>query len=223
MDYPSLVIFDMDGLMFDTESLTIDAWNLGAAYYGFDIDRSIIEQFIGITNQDIINKMAEIYGQDAPVAKWRSKVREFKNQLTDEKMHQPRFKKEGLDSLLVYLKASGVKTAVASSSDKQRIQIFLQATNTGKYIDYCISGEEVMHGKPHPEIFLKSCKKANVQVDEALVLEDSPAGIHAAYMAQIPSIFIPDTVKETEELAFLATAVLPNLSEVKNYLCSIKN
>lgn len=218
MEFPSLVIFDMDGLMFDTEKITSQAWMLSGEHYGFEIDQSIIGQLTGLTNTDIMNRVSEIYGEHAPVHEWRSYMRAEKSRLIEENMYLPEFKKEGLDSLLVFLKENQVKTAVASSSEKTAIQKYLQATNIGEYIDFCVSGDEVVKGKPNPEIFLTACKKAGVQPSDALVLEDSPAGIRAAYSAEIPAFFVPDTVPGTPELEQMAARVFVNLTEVEEYL-----
>lgn len=221
MQHPSLVIFDMDGLMFDTEKMASNAWFLSAEHYGFEIDHSIIHQFVGMTNEDILKEMKVVYGEHAPIHEWRSFMRESKRKLIDEYKYQPDFKKKGLDSLLSYLKSVQVLTAVASSSEKETIRQFLNVTDTAKYIDFYVSGEEVVNGKPNPDIFLKACQKANVSPSEALVLEDSPAGIRAAQRAGIPSFFIPDTVKETQELTALTKKVFPSLMEVEQYLRSI--
>lgn len=221
MLHPSFVIFDMDGLMFDTESLATDAWLLSAEYHGFEIDHSIIQQFVGMTNDDILKRMRVVYGEQAPIHEWRSFMRASKRKLLDEHMYQPSFKKKGLDSLLSYLKSNRILTAVASSSDKELIRQFLHVTETERFFDYYISGQEVANGKPHPDIFLKACETAGVMPSDALVLEDSPAGIRAAKSAGIPSFFIPDTVKETPELAELTTKVFPSLEEVEGFLRSL--
>jgi beta-phosphoglucomutase len=219
--YPALVIFDMDGLMFDTEKIAFNAWNLAAEHYGFKFERSLFEKFVGLTNRDILNGMSVEYGDKSPVQDWRAYMRESKGTLIDENLYQPSFKKRGLESLLTVLKANHVKTAVASSSEMPVIIKYLTATNTMQYIDYCVSGDEVVHGKPNPEIFLSACRKADVTPAEALVLEDSPAGIRAARNAGIPSFFIPDIVPESEELRGLTTKVFPSLEEVERFLCSL--
>jgi HAD superfamily hydrolase (TIGR01509 family) len=222
LQFPSLVIFDMDGLMFNTERLTETAWNLAAEHYGFSIDQSIITRFTGLTDSDIVKKMAEIYGAGSPVRQWREYVLKMKQQLIEKNMHLPSFKKKGLDKLLVYLKANDVQTAVASSSKKATIDRFLTATHVIDLIDYRISGDEVTNGKPDPEIFLRSCKAADSRNDRALVLEDSPAGILAAHRAGIAAIFIPDTIPENQEVDRLATKVMRDLEAVRNLLQSIR-
>lgn len=222
MKFPSLAIFDMDGLMFDTESLASKAWFLSAEHHGFTIDQSIIQQFVGMTNDDIMKQMKVVYGEQAPIHEWRSFMRESKRKLIDENMSKPSFKKKGLDSILAFLKSNQVKTAVASSSEKEVINLFLEETDTKKWIDYIVSGTEVASGKPSPDIFLKACQQANITPKNALVLEDSPAGLKAARAAGIPSFFIPDTVKESKELKGLTTEVFPSLEDAERYLRSLQ-
>ena len=221
MRYPALVIFDMDGLMFDTEKIAFNAWNIAAEHYGFTFERSLFEKFVGLTNRDILNGMSAEYGEQSPVQDWRAYMKESKFKLIDENLYQPSFKKKGLESLLTVLKANHVKTAVASSSEMEVIIKYLTATNTKEYIDFRVSGDEVVHGKPDPEVFLTACRKANVAPADALVLEDSPAGIRAARSAGIPSFFIPDFVPESEELRGLTTKVFANLEEVERFLSSL--
>ncbi|WP_176474063.1 HAD family hydrolase [Niallia circulans] len=218
MEIPSLVIFDMDGLMFDTEKLAYQAWQMTAAHYGFSFERTLFEQFIGITNQDIVRKMADYYGPDQPVQEWRAYMRLKKHELEYSFSRGPHFKKPGLDELLSFLKSQGIKMAVASSSAREVIHRFLTLSDTLPFIDLYVSGEEVPSGKPSPDIFLEVCTRLKVSPKEALVLEDSPAGIQAAYLAGIPAIFIPDFVKETAIIRKLKPKIFGDLAEVEQYL-----
>lgn len=218
LEIPSLVIFDMDGLMFDTEKLAYQAWQMTAAHYGFSFERTLFEQFIGITNQDIVRKMADYYGPDQPVQEWRAYMRLKKHELEYSFSRGPHFKKPGLDELLSFLKSQGIKMAVASSSAREVIHRFLTLSDTLPFIDLYVSGEEVPSGKPSPDIFLEVCTRLKVSPKEALVLEDSPAGIQAAYLAGIPAIFIPDFVKETAIIRKLKPKIFGDLAEVEQYL-----
>lgn len=208
----------MDGLMFDTEKLAYQAWQMTADYYGFSFERALFEQFIGITNQDIVRKMADYYGPNQPVQEWRAYMRLKKHKLEYSFIRGPHFKKEGLDELLSFLQSQDIKIAVASSSASEVIHRFLTVSNTLAFIDLYVSGEEVPNGKPSPDIFLEVCTRLKVKPEEALVLEDSPAGIQAAYLAGIPAFFIPDFVKETAIIRKLKPKIFENLAEVEQYL-----
>ena len=95
----------------------------------------------------------------------------------DESLRQYVPKKKGLVELLEYLKANNYKTIVATSSGRARVDEILKNADLTKYFDDTICGDEVTHGKPHPEIFLTACQKLDVKPEEALVLEDSEAGL----------------------------------------------
>ncbi|CAI9395182.1 Phosphorylated carbohydrates phosphatase [Bacillus sp. T2.9-1] len=218
MGVPSLVIFDMDGLMFDTEKLAYQAWQMTADHYGFSFERALFEQFIGITNQDIIRKMDAYYGPEQSVQEWRAYMRLKKHELEYSFIRDPNFKKEGLDELLSFLQSKRIKVAVASSSASEVIHRFLTVSDTLPFIDLYVSGEEVSKGKPSPDIFFEVCTRLKVNPKEALVLEDSPAGVQAAYHAGIPAFFIPDFVKETSIIRKLKPKVFENLAEVEQYL-----
>ena len=126
--------------------------------------------------------------------------------------------KEGLIPLLKYLKDNNYKTIVATSSNIDRVDNILASANIVQYFDDSICGDEVTKGKPDPEVFLKSCQKLGVNVDEAIVLEDSEAGIQASAAAQIKVICIPDMKQPEKEFADKTFKILDNLNQVKDYL-----
>ena len=129
--------------------------------------------------------------------------------------------KKGLVELLHYLKDNNYKTIVATSSNRDRVDKILAQAKITEFFDDFICGDEVTKGKPNPEVFLKSCQKLGVNVDEAIVLEDSEAGIQASYDANIKVICIPDMKypeKQYEEKTF---KILKDLTEVTAYLKSL--
>jgi len=221
LDFPKLVIFDMDGLMFDTERIAYEAWQKTAEHFGFTFELSIFCNLIGLTNQDIIHYVQSVFGPEAPVLKWREYMKQKKKELLEENLHLESFKKKGLESLLSFLKTKNVKIAVASSNEKAAIERYLKTSGVSEYIDLYVSGEEVKRGKPNPDVFLEACLRAEVKPSKALVIEDSPAGIKAAYQAGIPSFMVPDYSKPTSELREMADQVFDSLESVEQYLRSL--
>ena len=124
--------------------------------------------------------------------------------------------KPGLYELLDYLKKSGIKMAVASSTVTSRVQSNLERIHVLSYFDEVIGGDQIIHGKPAPDIFLKALELLQVSADQALVLEDSKNGILASYYAHIPVICIPDIVKHTKETLDKTYKVLDRLDQVIN-------
>ena len=162
--------------------------------------------------------MYDEYGKDFPMQDVLDDVHALMNDIFD-KEGVPL--KKGLIELLTYLKDNQYKTIVATSSTRKRVDHLLGIADVMKYYDNSICGDEVTHGKPHPEVFLKACEKLGVQPSEAIVLEDSEAGIQAAYNAQIPVICIPDMKYPEEEYAKMTTKILDSLDQVIPFLQQI--
>lgn len=126
--------------------------------------------------------------------------------------------KPGLQALLTYLKKEDYQIVVATSSLKMRALHILKKHQLENCFDDFTFGYEVTRNKPFPDIFLKACEKMSVKPSEALVLEDSEAGIQAAYDAHIPVICIPDMKQPSSAYAKKTAAILPSLADVIAYL-----
>ena len=126
--------------------------------------------------------------------------------------------KKGLVDLLKYLKENNYKTIVATSSNRNRVDVILKSANITQYFDDSICGDEVTKGKPNPEVFLKSCEKLGVSVEDAVVLEDSEAGIQAASSANIKVICVPDMKYPEEEYASKTYKIVDSLEDVLTLL-----
>ncbi|RBP67319.1 HAD superfamily hydrolase (TIGR01509 family)/HAD superfamily hydrolase (TIGR01549 family) [Alkalibaculum bacchi] len=189
-----LFIFDMDGLMFDTERLVYGAYIKTAKEYDFEINSTVFSHVLGKTRPDIIKTLSTIYGPDAPIAEWRKAILECKEQLIEE--NKQVHKKPGLIEILELAKKHNARIAVASSSNRKQIERYLKMEQVDHYFDVIVAGDEVKNGKPSPEIFLTACSKANIEPDKAIVLEDSPAGINAARSAGISSFYVKDNFSD---------------------------
>lgn len=192
MEKPELVIFDMDGLMFDTGQLVYRAYIEGAKHFDFTVNHSVYYYLTGRRDPEIREGMRELYGKDAPVSEWRDKIILNREKiLSDEKRV---YKKKGLLELLEFLKKNHYKIALASSTSREKIEYYFKIEDMPEVFDIVVAGDEVYTGKPNPEIFLKACEKANVVPERALVLEDSIVGIKAALQGNIMPLLIPDDI-----------------------------
>ncbi|HEX9025813.1 MAG TPA: HAD family phosphatase [Clostridium sp.] len=192
MEKPELVIFDMDGLMFDTGQLAYRAYLESAKYFDFTVNHSVYYYLTGRRDHEIREGMKELYGKDAPVSEWRDKIILNREKiLSDEKRV---YKKKGLLELLEFLKKNHYKIALASSTSREKIEYYFKIEDMPDVFDIIVAGDEVHTGKPNPEIFLKACEKANVVPERALVLEDSIVGIKAALQGNITPLLIPDDI-----------------------------
>lgn len=188
------VILDMDGLMFDTGRLAYEAYLLSAKRYDYQMTPDVYYDLTGRTHPAILEKMKQLYGEDQPIEKWRKAMIEEKENLLQKQ--QRVYTKKGLLTLLDYAKTQDIKVIVASSNLNSQIERYLALENITTYIDDIVSGEEVTHGKPDPEIFLRALAKSGVSKEEAIVFEDSIVGITAANRAQLRSILIPDDLTD---------------------------
>ena len=212
------IIFDMDGLMIDSERVTFECYQERLKDMNLTMDEEFYKTLLGKPIKGIYQRFYDVYGNDFPID----------NVIQDvHALMAKRFETEGvpiktgLKSLLEYLKENNYKTIVATSSNRDRVDTILSQAQITDYFDDSICGDEVTKGKPNPEVFLKSCQKLGVNVDEAIVLEDSEAGIQASYDANIKVICIPDMKypeKQYEEKTF---KILKDLTEVTAYLKSL--
>lgn len=209
------VIFDMDGLMIDSERVTYNEYVKKLAQLGHhDFTEELYRNCLGKNKQGICQVFIDHYGQDFPMTEVWDDVHVW----IDESLRQYVPKKKGLVELLEYLKANNYKTIVATSSGRARVDEILKNADLTKYFDDTICGDEVIHGKPHPEIFLTACQKIDVKPEEALVLEDSEAGILAAYDGHIDVICVPDMKYPEQQFVEKVTKIVDSLDEVIDYL-----
>lgn len=206
-----LVIFDMDGLMFDTETIGEKCLKQAAKEFGYDIKPEFYRQLIGVNIHDHKLKVKAEFGDDYPTNKILALAKEIKMAYFYE-YGLPI--KSGLKELIAYLKSVGIKIAVASSSSGDLIDEYLKLTKLENIFDYIISGDKVVHSKPNPEIFLKVVAHFGFNKEEALVLEDSTNGILASHNANIPVVCIPDMLENGPEILALTYKVLPSLNDV---------
>ena len=193
------IIFDMDGLMIDSERVTFECYQERLKDMNLTMDEEFYKTLLGKPIKGIYQRFYDVYGNDFPI----------ENVIQD--VHE----------LLHYLKDNNYKTIVATSSNRDRVDKILAQAKITEFFDDSICGDEVTKGKPNPEVFLKSCQKLGVNVDESIVLEDSEAGIQASYDANIKVICIPDMKypeKQYEEKTF---KILKDLTEVTAYLKSL--
>ncbi len=219
MHKPRLVIFDMDGLMFDTEKVGSRLHKKAAKEFGYTITDELLLSLIGgnmVRNTQIL---MDTFGKDYPIDAIREKLREYR----EEDFRQNGLGiKEGLVELIDYLKQERIKIAIASSSNREVIERYLKMSHLENRFDYIVSGDKVTHSKPHPEIFLHVCEHFNVEVQDALVLEDSKNGILAAHAGNIPVICVPDLIYHDKEVFELTLATVPSLLNVIDILKGIK-
>jgi HAD superfamily hydrolase (TIGR01509 family) len=205
------IIFDMDGLMIDSERLTFEGYQAVLEKMGLGIDIEFYKTVLGCPVSVIGQRFKTFYGEEFPFNEVLPKVHAYMNAF----FHSSGIPlKRGLLPLLDYLQRSRCAVAVATSSDRYRVEDILRLANIAHYFHFIVCGDEVKHGKPDPEVFLKCCEKAKCDSDDAIVLEDSEQGILASFRAGITCFAIPDLKVPGGEYAQMAYRVMDSLCDV---------
>ncbi len=208
------VIFDMDGVIFDSERLVLDCWKEIAEQYHIQGIEEACMECLGVNTRQTEEIMARRYGADFPYRRYAKEA----SMLFHSRYDGGRlWKKRGIEELLMYLKEQKAKLAVASSTRQEMVQKELREGGLLAYFDVVIGGDRVERSKPAPDIFLMACEQLGAVPETTYVIEDSYNGIRAAHAANMIPIMVPDLVKPTEEIRKLAREVFPSLVEVKEY------
>lgn len=209
------VIFDMDGLMIDSERVTFKWYKEYMRQCGMDMPEEFYKTLQGQTKAECKQKLIKTYGNDFP---YEESVDWVHKKMQEEFENDGIPIKEGLVELLKFLKEKKYKTVVATSSERKRVEFILEKAGIRQYFNDIICGDEVEKGKPNPEIFLRACEKVNVNPENALVLEDSEAGIEAANVGNINVICVPDMKFPDEKYQKMSKEICKNLLEAKIYI-----
>lgn len=209
------VIFDLDGLLIDSEIISYQLYCDLLGTYGYSIS---IEEYART-----LSGKTEVVNMKNVISTYRLPFTLEEGLILVESMEKKYLKKgvalkPGAKALLQYLKEHQIKILLASSSLKERAAGILKENKVDDYFDDMVFGPEVERGKPFPDIFLKACEKSGENADDCLVLEDSEAGIQAAYCAGIDVICIPDMKQPGDEFKRMALCILPSLEDVIGYL-----
>lgn len=210
------VIFDMDGLMFDTERISQRAWVRAAADYGYDYPDHIYHGVIGRALPDVERFTKQAFGVDFPFKTvYDNKQRYMQAMLERDGIPL----KPGLTTLLDWLSIHSILVAVASSSPRYSVLRNLRLAGLAvEHFAAIVGGDEVLHGKPAPDIFLEIARRLGMDPQACLVLEDSNAGIKAAHAAGMFAVMVPDIIQPTDETNNLAYYVVDSLTKVQSLL-----
>ena len=209
------VVFDMDGVIFDTERLVIEFWKEVAKKHNIPNVEHTCIQCLGTNRVRTREIFLENYGADFPYDPYRAEVTELFN--THYK-GVPLPTKPGVRELLSYLQEQDIKVGLASSTAQHLVRDEIGTAGLLPYFQTLVCGDMVEHSKPAPDIFLKACEILNADPTKSIAIEDSFNGIRSAHCAGMTPIMVPDQVQPTDEIRTLAFRVMPSLLDVLNWL-----
>ena len=209
------VVFDMDGVIFDSERAVMNCWLELADKYGIENIEEPYYACTGVTEARTREIMLNAYGEDFPYDKYAKEASEMYHERYDGGRLPM---KDGVYEILDFLKKSGKKIALASSTKRQTVINQLRDAKILDYFDEIVTGDMVSKSKPDPEIFLLACNKLNIAPERAYAIEDSYNGVRSASSGKLRAIMVPDLLPANDEMRELAETVQESLNDVIEYL-----
>lgn len=206
------VIFDMDGVLIDSETIEKKNMIKSAEMNSLPFEDEFFEIFLGCNDEMSYKLLLERYKNSNIVDKYLSDL----EQLQAKEYKEGNVKlKHGTREIIDYLRNNNIPYALATGSSYKYVELdFLQNGYDKIPFDYIVTGDKIINSKPNPEIFIKVANLMNININDCLIVEDSPKGIEAAYSSGAQSCFVPDLVKANQNILSKATFHKNNLLEV---------
>ncbi len=212
------IVFDMDGVLFDSERIYYRAWHRAGKKLGLPETDDCVTHCVGRNGSDIRDYLLESYGPQFPVNDFIEDIKaEFYEIVKSEGLPQ----KTGVRELLEWLTENHWKVGLATSSTGKTAERNLEMSCLSQYFKTIVTGDMIRHGKPDPDIYLLACSNLGVTPDGCYAVEDSSNGILSAYAAGLNVIFVPDMIKPPPEVERLIFRTFPSLVEAKAYLAGL--
>ena len=197
MDNIDLFIFDMDGILFDTETVYLEYGKKLLKELNYEVTDELVEKTTGLTNEEAKEIYLEEFGRDFPNDEITLKVY---NYIIDEAQKGNIALMTGAKEMLEFLSSRGKKMVMGTSADSFMANTLLESKGIKDYFSHIITADDVERGKPDPEVFLRGAGKMNINPSKTMVFEDSINGVKAAYGAGMLPVMIPDKLTPTEDI-----------------------
>lgn len=214
IDKIKAIIFDMDGVIFDTEMTYLKVWSEVFEKYGYKMTKEIYVSVLGTGRENVKKVFVSHFGSDLPIDDMY--IEKDENLAKEIEKGVPL--KLGVYEILEYLKENHFKIALATSAISERAFKQLKQANIESFFDVIVCRDEVRETKPNPEIFLKAADKLMVNPEQCVVIEDSSAGIEAAFNAGMIPIHVVDLKEADENILSNSYKSFNDLNEIRNEL-----
>ncbi|MEG1441153.1 MAG: HAD-IA family hydrolase [Oscillospiraceae bacterium] len=205
------IILDMDGTMLDTEPLSFYGWEKAVNDIGLTLSQEFMFGCVGLPSAEICRNFLDHFGNDFDFVGFRERSQAHVKGVV-EKSGVPL--KPGLFELLDFIKEKNLKCAVATSTGRQRAMYLMDKVDISRYFDVIICGDSIKHGKPNPDIYLKTAEALGHSAEQCMAVEDSKNGILAAARANTYAVLIPDLIIPDNEMLSVATSKVESLFDV---------
>lgn len=201
-------IFDMDGLLIDTESISMASWEQVSREAGFDAKQEDFYEIRSLSNENAKQVLLGVFGEDYPYDELKAARTEL---LLRAIRKNGAAIKPGVTALLDFLDSRGIPAAVATATRQERTTEFLKSAGLINRFAKIVTGNMVQHNKPEPDLYLKAAEILELPTEECAAFEDSPNGVISASRAGCHVIMVPDLTPPDEKILPLVTAVVPTL------------
>ena len=212
MDKIKAVIFDMDGLLLDSESISLSTFITACRECDFEPDLEVYYKCVGTTYDKAKEILQEGYGSAFPL---EMITRRWEKKYAEEQLDGYIPLKAGVLNLLQYLGRKGLRRAVVTSTYKEYALKKLANAGIISRFELILTGDEIIHPKPHPEIYLTACRRLKEEPVNCLALEDSDAGVLAAFNAGLKVIQVPDLLQPSPEVKALGHKIVKSLEDIE--------
>ena len=202
------VIFDMDGVLLDSETVCDLVWRKAAKEYGIDGIDEIIEKNRGCNYADTRASLERDLQSVSAADRFMNRIAVLFNEIETEEGLPPM---KGARAALEYLTKKGYRIALASSTDADAVRRQMKNVGFIDFFETLTTGDTVARGKPDPEIYERACASLGLSPDVCCAIEDSPNGMRSAYRAGLSCIMVPDKIAPDDEMKKIAMRILPSL------------
>lgn len=208
------IIFDMDGVLLDTETICFKTWQIAAKEFCISDITEAQEKCLGTNKDDTLSILQKLFGMSFPATAFLERTSVLFHEIEE---------KDGID-LMPYAKetldylSEKYKIALATSTRMATASRQIKTARLDKYFSACIYGDMVEHSKPDPEIYCLAAKALKIPPSQCVAIEDSPNGIKSAIKAGMKAIMVPDKIKPTDEIKKIAWKICKSLLEVQKIL-----